>query len=137
MTRKKWRYITRKRWVERKWLELPDNFQMFFISFSLLQRVNVTSIQVKGTSNDRLNPGATIFVKFSHETNTPRIRMPSNLLRIVTFSPEHLNNVSSIALWDDKRTLAIVFPNGAYYPRSTTSYQTDDVKLTFNKSPHS
>ncbi|XP_065844295.1 uncharacterized protein [Oscarella lobularis] len=99
-------------------------------------RVNVTSIQVKGTSNDRLNPGATIFVKFSHETNTPRIRMPSNLLRIVTFSPEHLNNVSSIALWDDKRTLAIVFPNGAYYPRSTTSYQTDDVKLTFNKSPH-
>ena len=70
-------------------------------------------------------------LKFSHETNMPSVRRPSDLSKIISFLPEHLNNVSVFGLWDDSQTLAIVFPNGAYQLNSSDFCGTKDVKITF------
>ena len=91
----------------------------------------MTLIEVEGASNDRIHPGTTLVLKFSHVTNMPSVRRPSDLSKIISFLPEHLNNVSVFGLWDDSQTLAIVFPNGAYQLNSSDFCGTKDVKLTF------
>ena len=91
----------------------------------------MTLIEVEGASNDRVNPGTAVVLKFSHETNMPSVHRPSDLSSIIRFSPNHLNNVPVFGLWDNNRTLAIVFPKGAYQWKSSDFCGTKDVKLTF------
>ena len=91
----------------------------------------MTSVQVEEASSNSLRPGTAVIVKFSHDTNTPPVLSQSQLLKLITFSPDHLNDVPTVGLWDDHRTLAIVFPTGAFYPGGVAPVRTKDIELTF------
>ena len=82
-------------------------------------------------SSDKFGPGTAIVVKFSRDTNAPPVLSRSQLSKIINFSPEDLNDVPTIGLWDDYRTLAIVFPTGAFYSGGTAPVKTQDVELSF------
>ncbi|XP_065826334.1 uncharacterized protein [Oscarella lobularis] len=98
--------------------------------------VRVTSVQVEEAQSDSLRPGTAVIVKFSHNTNTPPVLSRSQLMKLISFSPEHLNDARTIGLWDDNRTLAIVFLTGAFYPGSVAPVRTKDIELTFLAKDH-
>ena len=97
----------------------------------------MTSVQVEEPSNDdEVLPGTTVIVKFSHATNTPPVLRRSQLAKLVSFLPKHLNDAPTFGLWDDNRTLAIVFPTGAFYPGGVAPVRTKEIALTFVNSNH-
>ena len=98
--------------------------------------VRVTSVQVEEAQSDSLRPGTAVIVKFSHNTNTPPVLSRSQLMKLISFSPEHLNDARTIGLWDDNRTLAIVFLTGAFYPGGVAPVRTKDIELTFLAKDH-
>ncbi|XP_065843563.1 uncharacterized protein [Oscarella lobularis] len=100
------------------------------------KRVQVTSVQVEEPSNDGVLPGTTVFVKFSHDTNTPPVLSRSQLMKLISFLPKHLNDVPAVGLWDDNRTLGIVFPTGAFYPGGVAPVRAKDITLTFVDNNH-
>eukprot|EP00118_Oscarella_pearsei_P024328 m.303900 g.303900 ORF g.303900 m.303900 type:complete len:1317 (+) comp40843_c0_seq7:4945-8895(+) len=100
------------------------------------KRIHVSSVHVHGSPHGNFTPGSAIVVRFSHKTNTPKVLKSSHLAGIMSLSPEPLSKASTVSIWNDSRTLVILFPTGARHDDGTlVSTKDTEIRFTAKKDP--
>ena len=67
-------------------------------------------VRAVNSQEDRLQPGSSLHIRFSHDTNMPPVLRPADLRRILTLNPPGLSNTSHMAFWTYPHTLSVIFP---------------------------
>ncbi|XP_065846387.1 uncharacterized protein [Oscarella lobularis] len=84
-----------------------------------------------GGTGDRLDAGSVVTVRFDGDTNRPSLAEPR---RVFDFSPSVVSDLHHFAVWNDSRTLVVVFPHSLTPAQSTRLASVRDFKINFKDS---
>ena len=107
------------------------NFAYLLLTIKVFQGPPpVSSVSGFGPTRRVFGSSSVITVKFGSSTNQVAVSRPVDINRLLSFSPSVLSNLTYTGLWNDSRTLLIVFPKVPLYSEFVTL---DDVQITFKE----
>eukprot|EP00118_Oscarella_pearsei_P001166 m.6762 g.6762 ORF g.6762 m.6762 type:complete len:1095 (+) comp16823_c0_seq1:241-3525(+) len=90
----------------------------------------VLSVSGFGATGERFDGGSTVTVKFRDDTNQPSLFFPH---KIFDFSPAAVSETYHFAVWNDNRTLVVVFPKPMTEAESSQlSAAKSEFRINFN-----